>query len=726
MMHERAQVLVVPSLVIPGQFEEPFSIVVLQGMAMGMPVIGTPTGGTPEAIVDGRNGRLCDVTDPAALAAAIDSLERDRAAAKAMGAAARKSVEQSFTIEKMVDRIAPLLAGRWKGLPSVRGHRTSPAILMVATNASRDPANTGCVRVTRRLGRALEEQREIGFVAWDHKARQARPLTAAEREVLGRFNGPRIKDAAVRGIDPVAALVRAPARLRGTWILVPEVLPEEEFAAIRAYARLHGAQLAAIFYDAIPLHRPDLCAPHMGAGHAAYMRGLSRCDLVMAISETAAHDLDTFWRERGLIAPKLVTCALAGEVATTRPDVSALANDESGAPMMLCVSTLEPRKGHLRLLRALDILSREHPDLPWSLTLVGNRYAGAEDLAATVEQAAARDPRIVWRGIVDDEELTRLYRQAAFTVYPSEIEGFGLPVAESLWFGRACLCSNAGAVGELARDGGCIAVDVLDERALADAMAKLLGDATLRKRLSVEARNRHVRTWQAYADDVSARLAPLPNASAQPATLSSRLYAGLLADQWQMVHAERLAFIQVLEELRPRCAIEVGTYRGGSLSVLARTSEVVFSLDIDPSVAERFGDFENVRFLTGRSQELLPELLRELQHQGLDPEFALVDGSHTAEDVHTDLSAFLAIRPRKPLVIIGHDSNNPECRRGMMAVDWQSSPYVSAVELDFVPGSAQTALTKPLDQLWGGLLLVRMDPEPRTGPLVVSSGAMRL
>jgi hypothetical protein len=62
----------------------------------------------------------------------------------------------------------------------------------------------------------------------------------------------------------------------------------------------------------------------------------------------------------------------------------------------------------------------------------------------------------------------------------------------------------------------------------------------------------------------------------------------------------------------------------------------------------------------------------------------------------------------------------------MLGVDWHSSPYVSAVELDFVPGSAQTALTKPLDQLWGGLLLVRMDPQPRSGPLVISSGAMRL
>jgi hypothetical protein len=193
-----------------------------------------------------------------------------------------------------------------------------------------------------------------------------------------------------------------------------------------------------------------------------------------------------------------------------------------------------------------------------------------------------------------------------------------------------------------------------------------------------------------------------------------------------MNHAERLAFIRVLEELRPQCAIEVGTYRGGSLSVLARTSQVVFSIDIDASVAERFADFQNVHFLTGRSQDVLAALLVELQQQGLDPEFALVDGSHTADDVRADLTALIALRPRRPLTIIAHDSANPECRRGMQNVDWDSSPYVSAVELDFVPGSAQTALTKPLDQLWGGLALVRLDPTPRTGPLVVSSGAMRL
>jgi glycosyltransferase involved in cell wall biosynthesis len=725
-LHEQAQVLVVPSQVIPGVFEEPFSIVVLQGMALGMPVIATPTGGTPEAIVDGSTGRVCDVKDPASLSAIVDELELNRQAARAMGAQARRRVEEAFTIETMVDGVEKVLAGDQAAGTGVQASATIPQVLVVATNAARDPANTGCVRVTRQLGRALEDRHDVAFVAWHHPTHALRALTSAEREVLSRFNGPRRALGSGR-IDPAAAALRSPRRLRGAWLLVPEVLPEEEFAAIRAFARAKGMQLAAIFYDAIPVLRPELCAPRVSSGHAAYMRGLARCDRVFAISQTAANDLHAFWEARRLVAPKVVVWPLAGALeGAPRPGGADDDRREPAAATMLCVSTLEPRKGHARLLKALDEVSARDPELSWSMVLVGNRYAGSDDLAALVEAACARDPRIEWRGIVDDAELVRLYRKSAFTVYPSEIEGFGLPVAESLWFGRPCLCSDAGAVGELAKGGGCLAIDVKDERALADAIHRLLSDRHVRSTLAAEARARTARTWGECADDVLTGLKPLGNASNEPARLTDGLYAGLLADHWQMTHAERLAFLAVLDQIKPRCAIEVGTYRGGSLSALARASQVVFSIDIDKSVAERFADFHNVRFLTGTSRELLPELLIELQRQDLDPDFALIDGSHTAEDVCADLSAFLTLKPRRPLVIIGHDSANPDCRRGIMSVDWQSSPYVTAVELDFVPGSAQTALTKPLDQLWGGLVLVRMEPEPRTRPLVISSGAMRL
>jgi glycosyltransferase involved in cell wall biosynthesis len=52
----------------------------------------------------------------------------------------------------------------------------------------------------------------------------------------------------------------------------------------------------------------------------------------------------------------------------------------------------------------------------------------------------------------DDAVLDALYAGAAFCLYPSWYEGYGLPVIEAFAHGRAVLCSTAGALSELAQD----------------------------------------------------------------------------------------------------------------------------------------------------------------------------------------------------------------------------------------------------------------------------------
>ena len=713
-LRTHAQVLVVPSLKIEGTFEEPFSIVVLQGMALGRVVIGTASGGTPEAIVDRVHGRLVDATDAAALAAVIDQVDADRDGALGMARAARGRIERAFTIETMVDALERRLTS-----VSAATDRTPLAdITMVATYGSSDPANSGCVRVTRQLARTLAQREDVRLriVAWDATGRRCRGLRDGERELLARYDGPPATAVAHR-----SAGGDLPA---GGWLLLPEILEEGEAAAIRAYARRRGLHVAAVFYDAIPLTHPHLCSDVVRRRHAGYMRGLAACDRVLAISADAARELQAFWDAEGIRGPSIDVVPLAGAVGVD-PSRTAEPTLRDGVAQLLCVSTLEPRKNHRRLLDALQDLPNAGADAAWSLVLVGNRYAGDEDVAPRVEQAAATDPRVTWRGVVDDDELVRLYRSSWATLYPSEVEGFGLPIVESLAHGRPVLCGNTGAIGELARGGGCLAVDVTETGSLRDGLRDLLADRELHARLAAEARDRPVRTWEAYGHDVACLLRPLPNAVGLPSRLTDTLYAGLKAEHWQMNHAERLAFLQVLAAVRPTCAIEVGTYRGGSLSAMARACGVVFSIDIDPSVAHRFADYDNVRFLTGSSQDLLPVLLRELGRMGLDPDFALIDGSHRTADVVADLVPLLDVIPRRPMTILVHDSAHPPCRQAFSLVPWDRSPYVAAVELDFVPGSAHTALTKPPEELYGGLGLIRLDPTPRSGPVVITAGAMR-
>lgn len=186
---------------------------------------------------------------------------------------------------------------------------------------------------------------------------------------------------------------------------------------------------------------------------------------------------------------------------------------------------------------------------------------------------------------------------------------------------------------------------------------------------------------------------------------------------WQMMPAERLALIALLDFLRPRCSLEVGSKYGGSLAILSHYSTRVISLDIDESVPQRLAHFTNAEFVIGKSQETLPGVLAELEQSDTALQFALIDGDHTTRGVRQDCECFLAYRPRSTLYVLMHDSFNPDVREGIRGVRWDRWPYVQAVELDFVPGIVFGDHTALHRQMWGGFALAVLGPEKRQGGL---------
>jgi glycosyltransferase involved in cell wall biosynthesis len=94
-------------LLLPS-WEEPFGRVVVEGMAAGLPVIATDTGGPPEIVTDGVDGLLRPPRDASAWAAAIAELLSDPARREALGAAARVSAER-FSADHHVERLLGLL-----------------------------------------------------------------------------------------------------------------------------------------------------------------------------------------------------------------------------------------------------------------------------------------------------------------------------------------------------------------------------------------------------------------------------------------------------------------------------------------------------------------------------------------------------------------------------------------------------------------------------------------
>jgi glycosyltransferase involved in cell wall biosynthesis len=293
--------------------------------------------------------------------------------------------------------------------------------------------------------------------------------------------------------------------LAGAWLLLPEVIYHGAAPRIIDYARTHGMRVAAIFHDAIPLSHPELVRREAVDHHLEYLRALSLADVIFPVSEDAAEAYAIQTREHQLRLPTVRPLAEAVELIGSAREKGSFQHEERQV-RMLCVSTLEPRKNHLTLIAAFDILRRLQPDLDVRLDLVGDHYADAPYVAAAVTAATQRETRICWHGKVEPERLRELYKQCDFTVYPSALEGFGLPIGESLWLGHPCICANFGAMAEVAAGGGCLTVDVREPSKLAEAMLALAISPEKRLRLAEEATTRHLTTWAEYAGAIRANL----------------------------------------------------------------------------------------------------------------------------------------------------------------------------------------------------------------------------
>jgi len=613
----------------------------------------------------------------------------------------------------------------------------SISLIIDVTNATKDPANSGVIRVTRRLSQEFQRSLDPIFVVWDGEKSTYLLPTKKEYEQLGKYNGPLITDEGRVSPDDHKVHLSDYISLVDSdsiWLLFTETVDERHASLVRRYAKDIGVNLAAIFYDAIPVLHPDLCKDALiKDNHVHYMEGLSECDVVIPISKFSSDCLEKFWSDNNIIGCPLCPNLLPGEFGGSERTDSVQNPTKDNRIQILCVSTLEPRKNHRKLVDACLLMQKEHPDLDWCLTLVGNRYAGADDIADFITQTSVDSPRIEWLGVVDDAKLHQLYKEATFTVYPSIVEGFGMPILESIWHGRPCICHQEGVMVELAEEGGCLTTDVTDVRALSEAIYRLAADRDLLIELSKQAVSRKIKTWDEYAREFISVLKSQTNSLSMPKRVrilmgngvswEDILYPKCLCENWQMNPSERLALTGLLSRHKPKCSIEIGTYMGGSLSLISQYSDMVFSIDVDSSIPERLGQFENVCFLTGPSHKILPILFKELDEEQIPVDFVLIDGDHSAEGIKRDIEFLLSYEPQKPLFVMMHDSFNPERRRGMLEVDWEKSPYVQWVDIDFIPGRLIDDVGPTSGGMWGGLALAYLKPTARQGPLDLNCSA---
>ena len=294
------------------------------------------------------------------------------------------------------------------------------------------------------------------------------------------------------------------------WLLIPELTTypggPDLVNVVRA-AKCRGLHTALIFYDALPVKLSSLYPPEATSIHADYMNKLVNFDFVFPISNTSLGDLQYFlFRQADRlvnIEKKLTPALLPGEFYE-HPRVTSYKEPASSTIRILCVGTIEPRENHLILLESFkQISSKGSSDI--ELVLVGDCLSA--ELEQKINAFIKDNGRIRWLRNVDSTTLSKEYSQCHFKVCPSLEDGVGLPIFESLWYARPCICHNTGVMAEVAEAGGCLTVDMSNAEELAKAILLLAEDKTLRARLGQEAVARPIKTWPEYAWEILHHLA---------------------------------------------------------------------------------------------------------------------------------------------------------------------------------------------------------------------------
>lgn len=203
-------------------------------------------------------------------------------------------------------------------------------------------------------------------------------------------------------------------------------------------------------YDLIPVLFPHLVVANVAGVFAKYFADLAwLSDHVFCISKNTENDLINFLNEIGAPLPTTSVIRLGENIVpkdclTNKSSLLKATNE----PYILFVSTIERRKNHEVIYRAIVKIINSQMSPP-HVVFVGMNGWGVADFLNDIRLDPRVQNKVTILNNVDDDNLAALYKNALFTVYPSLYEGWGLPVAESLSYGKFCIASNSSSIPEI-------------------------------------------------------------------------------------------------------------------------------------------------------------------------------------------------------------------------------------------------------------------------------------
>ncbi|MBP0444049.1 glycosyltransferase [Roseomonas sp. SSH11] len=285
------------------------------------------------------------------------------------------------------------------------------------------------------------------------------------------------------------------------------------FRALRLAQRQAGLRYVPFLHDCVPLVMPEHCVRTLVQDYARWFSSMGvHAHAVLCNSECTRADGQRFLDALipGLNLPMEVVRLDADPRPTAAPDAAALEGTRAPRapePYVLFVATIESRKDHLTVFRTwLSLLRRHGAGRIPRLVCVGARGWHAEAAMNLLEGSPELARHVVLLHDISDGGLAVLYRDCLFTLYNSHYEGWGLPVTESLAWGKVPVIPRHSALLE-SGEGVAVYVEPQSEPHMVAAVERLLFEpgALAAAERGVAAKGRR-RSWEAVLSQIGTAL----------------------------------------------------------------------------------------------------------------------------------------------------------------------------------------------------------------------------
>jgi glycosyltransferase involved in cell wall biosynthesis len=224
----------------------------------------------------------------------------------------------------------------------------------------------------------------------------------------------------------------------------------------REWTRRSGVKPIFLVHDLIPITHPQFCRAGEAERHRERMRTvLMTAAGVIGNSQATLDALTDFAREEALPNPPSVVAWLGGD-----PLPAARAAAEPERPTFVMLGTIEARKNHVLLLDIWARLIDRMGDRAPQLVIVGQRGWEAEHVFERLQNDRKLRGHVIEIDRCTDEELADHLVSARALLFPSFVEGYGLPLVEALGLGVPVIASDLAVFREI----GGNTPDYLDSR----------------------------------------------------------------------------------------------------------------------------------------------------------------------------------------------------------------------------------------------------------------------